>query len=177
MPLAPSTNYFDLYGLQPRFQIDLQLLEQAWRTLQRKYHPDRCAASGWNDPAEVLGRSALINEGYRVLRQDVSRARHVLELQGVDMEKPAPLPVTFLQRQMTWHESVERAAKDGGASQLKTIQAELLHTIRALSSTLATLLDQEQDYPQAATRLQEFGFYLRLQETIDTALETLEAPG
>ena len=174
MSPAPSTNYFELYGLQPRFQIDLQHLEHSRRTLQSKYHPDRCVTDRSLDPAEVLGRSALLNEGYRILRQDASRARHVLELQGLDMEKPVQLPVPFLLRQMAWHESVEQAMQQGGLSQLQALLEEVLQTMHSLSSALATLLDQQQDYHQAALRLQEFGFYLRLQETIDHALEALE---
>ncbi len=170
----PYRDFFALYGLQPRFQIDLQQLEQAWRALQHTYHPDRCAAGPASTAADVLGRSALINEGYRVLRQDATRARHVLELQGLDVEKTPPLPVTFLLRQMTWHESVERAAKQGNVSQLNALREEVLLTMGSLSATLATLLDQQQDYLQAAARLQEFGFYQRLQETIDNALEVLE---
>lgn len=175
MPCAPDTNYFALFGLQPRFQIDLQQLEHSWRTLQGQYHPDRCTANPSLKPSEVLERSALINEGYRILRQDSSRARHVLELRGVDLEQPLPLPKAFLLRQMAWHESVEQAVHQGERSELNTLREEVQHTLHSLSLALATLLDQQQDNLQAAYRVQEYGFYQRLEEDIENALETLEA--
>lgn len=174
MSHAPNTNYFELYGLVPRFEIDLVELEHSWRTLQSEFHPDRFSAE--NSPAqmEALKQSSLINEGYRVLRQDASRGRHLLALLGVNPDTSGQPPLEFLMGQMAWHESVEQAISSASLSQLEALLGELKQTMNSLTTTLVRLLDQQKNYSQAAVRLQEFGFYLRLQETIENALEVLD---
>jgi len=36
-----NKNHFELFGLQPRFQIEQGRLEQAYRDIQTLVHPDR----------------------------------------------------------------------------------------------------------------------------------------
>ncbi len=49
-------NHFELFGLQPRFRLDLAELEQAYREIQSRIHPDKFVHAG--DAAQfVVGPS------------------------------------------------------------------------------------------------------------------------
>ena len=67
-------NFFTLFNITERFDIDLEELDARYFELQAKYHPDRSS-----DPNMGL----LINEGYRKLQDDFERANHILELHGI----------------------------------------------------------------------------------------------
>jgi molecular chaperone HscB len=41
-----SRNHFELFGLPPRYRIDDDALDAAYRKLQTEVHPDRFAGAG-----------------------------------------------------------------------------------------------------------------------------------
>ena len=65
----------DYYAiLQVQANAEPEVIEAAYRSLMRKYHPDILPASERNSP-EVLKKVQTINEAYRVLR-DADQRRH-----------------------------------------------------------------------------------------------------
>ncbi len=67
-------NFFTLFNLEERFDIDLNELDVRYFALQSQYHPDR------SDDANM---GLLINEGYKILQDNFERANHILELHGI----------------------------------------------------------------------------------------------
>jgi len=87
-----AQNYFTLFGLEERFDIDLDELDMHYFELQAKHHPDR---------SSDINRSLLVNEGYKILKDNFERASHILELHGIFVkdDKLAPkLPTEKLEK-------------------------------------------------------------------------------
>jgi molecular chaperone HscB len=75
--------------MEPGYFIDKEELESKYLGLQMMYHPDRLTGKSETEKVAIIKRSADINEGYDVLRDDVERANHLLALTGflVNREK------------------------------------------------------------------------------------------
>ena len=72
-------NYFEIFHLNPAFNIDIALLESKYHDLQRNFHPD---LNNIND----LEKSIHINSGYKILSDDFLRASHLLQLKNINIE-------------------------------------------------------------------------------------------
>lgn len=67
--------FFELLQVPISFEVDLTLLKANYHEMQRLYHPDYIA-----DRVEM---SALINKAYKTLTDPLSRAEHILHINGV----------------------------------------------------------------------------------------------
>jgi molecular chaperone HscB len=81
----PSASYFQVFGLEPRFQIDLSALEAEFHRLSRKVHPDRFARAGENERQWSLADTALLNDAYRTLKDPLQRTEYLLKLSGAEI--------------------------------------------------------------------------------------------
>src|SRR5689334_7886334 len=82
---AGNGSHFELFGLAPAYAVDRSVLEQAYRDLQALIHPDRHAQAADADRRASLQLTTRVNEAYRTLKDPVQRAKHLLELHGVDV--------------------------------------------------------------------------------------------
>ena len=64
----PGGDYFSVFGLEPRLDLDLAALEHEFHRLSRKLHPDRFARAGENEKQWSLADTALLNDAYRTLK-------------------------------------------------------------------------------------------------------------
>ena len=55
-------NYFELFEMPVRLQVDQQELKKRYLVLARKYHPDFFAHSGTEAQEEALERTAELNK-------------------------------------------------------------------------------------------------------------------
>ena len=76
-PPPTSVDFFGVLGLSRRFHLEEAELNAAWREVSRRVHPDRFAGKSAVERRMSLQWTALINEGRRVLRDRVSRARYL----------------------------------------------------------------------------------------------------
>ena len=166
-------NHFELFGLAPAFQLESERLDRAYREIQSQVHPDRFAHAGDAERRASLQWTTRVNEAYRALKDPVQRAKHILELHGVDVafETNTAMPADFLMQQMELRESLE-AAKD--AAQLDRLRADLRHARRALESEIARAIDAKKDYAGAAGLVRKLQFLDKLDAEIDAAYETIE---
>jgi len=74
-------NYFELFQIEQRYDVDLAKLQTQYFALQAKYHPDIPGAD-----AQSLDLSMQLNEGYRILKDDYLRAEYYLRLKGVEFD-------------------------------------------------------------------------------------------
>jgi len=95
---ALTSNHFELFGLEPVFALSADSLDSAYRDIQAKVHPDRFAHAGDAERRASLQWTTRVNEAYRTLKDPLQRARHLLELRGVDVafETNTSMPADFL---------------------------------------------------------------------------------
>jgi len=173
---STSSSHFELFGLAPAFAIDSERLEQAYREIQSRVHPDRFAHAGDAERRASLQWATRVNEAYRTLKSPVQRASHLLALQGVDVafETNTAMPPQFLMQQMELRESLADAVARKNPKELAKLQEGLVRDRKSLENALARRIDGEQDYAGAAGLVRELQFLEKLEAEIDAAYEIIQ---
>ena len=166
-------SHFDLFGLAPAYALEVEALERSYREIQSRVHPDRFAHAGDAERRASLQWTTRVNEAFQVLKNPVTRAKHLLELHGVDVafETNTAMPKDFLMQQMELRESLE-SAKDSAA--LDALRKNLVQDKRDLEQEIAQTIDSRKDYPAAAQLVRKLQFLDRLDSEIDSAYEAIE---
>jgi molecular chaperone HscB len=81
----PGGDYFSVFGLEPKLNLDLPALEHEFHRLSRKLHPDRFARALENEKQWSLADTALLNDAYRTLKDPIRRTEYLLKLLGAEI--------------------------------------------------------------------------------------------
>ncbi len=107
-PPPPSPDPFAVLGLTPRFFLDPTLVDEAYKRLTRKLHPDRFSGKAAVERRMSLQWTAILNDARRVLRDPDRRARWLATGSAEVRERGGPrLDTPFLQQMFTWREEEE----------------------------------------------------------------------
>jgi len=171
-----SSNHFELFGLSPAFALDKELLEKAYRDIQSQVHPDRFARSGDAERRASLQWTTRVNEAYRTLRNPVQRAKHVLELHGVDVafETNTQMPTDFLLQQLDLREELDRAQAKKDPRLLDELRIRLSKDKDLIEREIAQAIDARKDYAGAADPVRKLMFLEKVDAEIDLAYEAAE---
>lgn len=158
--------FFDIYEIEPSFSISENELKKKYLVLQKKFHPDRFAHSSIEEQKTALINSSLINDAYQVLKDDIRRAKYLLECNGVEITNhtnPA-----FLMKQMEYEEKIEDHSND--KNQLLSIQKELQEELDQYKDNLTVDFDKK-NFDHATNQINEFIFidklHLKIKEKIN----------
>ena len=169
-------NHFELFGLAPAFALEAEALERSYRDIQSKVHPDRFAHAGDAERRASLQWTTRVNEAYRTLKDPLQRAKHLLELRGVDVafETNTAMPADFLVQQMALRELLEEAVQTKDAAALDTLRKNLAGEKGALERRIGESIDANNDYAGAAGLVRKLMFLDKLDTEIGCAYEALE---
>ncbi|MGA2348809.1 MAG: Fe-S protein assembly co-chaperone HscB [Terracidiphilus sp.] len=158
----PGGDYFSVFGLEPKLNLDLSALEHEFHRLSRKLHPDRFARALDNEKQWSLADTALLNDAYRTLKDPLRRTEYLLKLEGAeigeehsgkDRKDPSRVPADLLEEVFELNMQLEemRAAHSTGEADpalqvnleqakmkfdvlLETVDEELRHEWQAWDS-------------------------------------------
>lgn len=101
-------DYFELFGLDAKFSIDLKVASEKYLELQRKSHPDKFANVSAAEQRLSVQFSSYINTAYQTLKSPLLRAEYLLELAGYPLNRETMTinDGEFLLAQMEWRESL-----------------------------------------------------------------------
>jgi len=129
-------NFFEVFGLPKRLNIDLQALEKSFYKLSRKYHPDYFGAASEDDKAKALQMTALLNDAYRTLRQPIRRVEYLLNLEGCKPDG-SKAPKSFLMEVFEINEQLEEFRHNGASSgQIATLRQQVAGKHRDLMARI-----------------------------------------
>ncbi len=137
-------NHFELFGLQPAFELDLENIAERYRDLQRAVHPDKFANASDQERLLSVQQAAQINEAYQTLKSPLARARYLLELKGITLnDNDTTMDPLFLMEQMELRESLAKVRGEsdpfGALMSLRdTIEAKEKAFIDALAGAFAS---------------------------------------
>lgn len=174
---AAARSYYALFGLTPRYALDTAALEDSYRRLQGRVHPDCHARSGEVERRLAQQWASLANEAYRTLKSPIDRARYLLSMNrgGTGEETaapPSPEPA-FLMEQIELRESLAQARSAGDVDALQRLEAALGGEMAALYGVLATLLDETNDHTGALEVVQKLQFFDRLMSEVGDAFDAI----
>ena len=161
-----TQNYFELFNLPEKFQIDLEMLQENYRAIQKEIHPDRFATSSENEKVQSMIMSTQANDGYETLKSPIKMAKYILSLHK-SVEK-ITLPPDFLMQQMEWEEHFETIEKN--SSELTEFKSTINKKYKEYSLLISTQIDDDQNWSDAAISIDKLYFIEKLLQKINKAL-------
>ena len=161
-----TQNYFELFNLPEKFQIDLEMLQENYRAIQKEIHPDRFATSSENEKVQSMIKSTQANDAFQTLKYPIKRAKYILSLHK-SVEK-ITLPPDFFMQQMEWEEHFETIEKN--SSELAQFKSTINKKYEEHSLLISTQIDDDQNWSDAAISIDKLYFIEKLLHKINNAL-------
>lgn len=163
--------YFELFQLPPSFDIDNETIEQTYRRLAARFHPDKFAAASSFEQKQAVMMTAALNDAYRTLISPIDRAAYLLKSQGIDADAPEHTGFAheFLMQQMEWRERLEDGRSAGNEAALLDLDKEIAAEQQNLFIDLGRAFAAQQ--PEEAGRIVRQGRFLnKLRQEIKAAM-------
>lgn len=123
-PVEPD--HFGVLGLERRWTLSVQEIDQAWRDRNRLVHPDRFAGKGALERRMSLQWTAAINSARRALREPVSRGWYLATGQARPRDEGGVrLDPDFLEQVFEWQMEAN-ADPQGVQQQAETARQRVL---------------------------------------------------
>lgn len=171
-----TQSYFELFGLESIYNIELTALESNFRKIQSESHPDRFVTASATEKLQSMQLATLANEAYQTLKNPANRAKYILELHGITAisETNTAMPAEFLMQQMEWREALEDAKGAKDIDALDGLLREMRQEADALQTELGMLMDDKHDYAAATATTRKLIFIDKVCADINKALAQLE---
>ena len=165
------SQYFNLFQLEPSFNIDTEALEQTYRALAARFHPDRFASASAFEQKQAVMMSSTINDAYRTLKSPIDRAAYLLKSQNIDADAPEHTSFSpeFLMQQMEWRETLMDAQMEQNHDTIRALDQEIQEVQNNLYQDLQQAFEQ-QDYESAAQWVRHGRFLNKLRNEIASIL-------
>jgi len=174
-PPTPVTtrapDHFALFGIEPRFAVDADALERAYRRVQEQVHPDRFAAGSAAERRVAMQWATRANEAFQTLRSPLKRAAYLCERHGAPIaaESNTAMAPEFLMQQLELREALQAARSDREPASLARLREEVDRLREETIAALSEALDGLHDYPRAAGLVRQLMFIERFGEEVAAA--------
>jgi len=146
-----GSDHFEVFGLPRRLGVDSRGLTAKFLELSRSCHPDRFAGAEPAELADVQRRSARVNDAYRVLRDPLARAEHLLELEGIERpEGASKCPPDLLEEVFALREALMEGDAAAASAKAESLLAEAESSLDPLSAEYDEAADGETARPVLA---------------------------
>jgi len=168
--------YFQLFGLEQSFSLDMQSLERQYRALQMRVHPDKSAHLPDAEQRVAMQQATFVNEAYQTLRSPLRRSRYLLKINGVDTQEETntAMATDFLIAQMEWREAVIAAQQARDVDGLGELETRMQTETSELEAQLADKIDTDKNYAGAAELVRKLRFMEKLAEEIHAAYDAID---
>ena len=165
------SQYFNLFQLEPSFNIDTEALEQTYRALAARFHPDKFASASAFEQKQAVMMSSTINDAYRTLKSPIDRAAYLLKSQNIDADAPEHTSFSpeFLMQQMEWRETLMDAQMEQNHDAIRALDQGIQEVQSNLYQDLQQAFEQ-QDYESAAQWVRHGRFLNKLRNEIASIL-------
>lgn len=145
MPTLPK-NFYEFFGIDRKLKLDNATLQKRFYELSRNWHPDRFTRKSADEQAQALEATAILNDGYRTLRDPVKRAEYLLTEEGfpIGEQRSKDVPPELLEEVFELNMTLEelRGGDDSARSQLESAKANFLKLRADVDGELETLFSK-----------------------------------
>ncbi|KAH7512272.1 iron-sulfur cluster co-chaperone protein HscB homolog [Ziziphus jujuba] len=162
-PVDQSVDYFRIFGLEKKYDIEDDNLERKYKDWQKKLHPDLVHSKSEREREYAAEQSARVIDAFRTLNKPLSRAIYILKLEGVDVDEEETISEPDLLAEiMEIREAVEEAADSQALKQLQSqMQEKLEHW-----SNLFAIAFRNRNFGDARKSIRRMTYYERVNEEI-----------
>ncbi|OMO68650.1 hypothetical protein COLO4_29517 [Corchorus olitorius] len=162
-PVDVSVDYFQIFGLEKKYDIEVDGLEGKYKDWQKKLHPDLVHSKSEKEREYAAEQSARVIDAYRTLSKPLSRAIYILRLEGVDVDEEQTVSdPELLTEIMEIREAVEEATDSQALNQ---IQSQMKEKMEESSNSFANAY-RSRKFDEAVTCIQRMTYYQRASEEI-----------
>ncbi|MGA8027784.1 MAG: Fe-S protein assembly co-chaperone HscB [Bryobacteraceae bacterium] len=138
-----SKNFYEFFGIDRKLRLDNDVLQTRFYELSRQWHPDRFSRKSANEQLEALEATAILNDGYRTLKDPVRRAEYLLKEEGfpIGEQRSKDVPPELLEEVFELNMMLEelKGGDESARSQLETAKANFENLRAAVDRELETL--------------------------------------
>lgn len=123
-PPSPQSDFFDVLGVKPSFELDAADLERRFKLLSRKLHPDRFATASARERRHSLEHATTLNDAYRTLKAPLKRGEYLLARWGHPVASETSrirLPMEFMEELMELREALGDAQLERDAGRVSQV--------------------------------------------------------
>ena len=158
--------YFSIFDLPVDFDVDLNLLSQRYREIQKQVHPDKYANSGDAEQLLAVQAAAEVNDAFETLKSPLARAEYMVMEHGFDVrhEQATIKDGMFLMQQMELREELEEITD---ASDVETAFDDFYEDVKQLIDEYTTQFKghfKQQSYMDAAAAVRKLRFIYKLHD-------------
>ena len=104
-----AKDFYEFFGLDRKLRVDPEALQKRFYELSRLWHPDRFSRKSAEEQAQALEATAILNDGYRTLRDPVKRAEYLLKEEGfpIGEQRSKDVPPELLEEVFDLNMSLE----------------------------------------------------------------------
>lgn len=136
-------DYFELFGLEKSFKLDLTALRRAYYGLNRNWHPDNFTLDQSVNQEEALSRTTTINEAFKILSKDDSRTKYLLGIYGVIFEEGKDIvPQSFLMEMMDVNELLMEYKMEAKEEMKEKIENQIANFEQGLKEEFENVVDR-----------------------------------
>ena len=171
-----DTNFFKVFGLPLCWQIDLKVLKEKHRSLQKNFHPDLFVNSSEVEKQRSVEKASVINEGFRVLCSPLYRAQHLLELHGCNAndENAISSDTSFLMKQLEYRELLAKIPEsENPFSEVEAFRDKIEHEYVSLQQLFASMIQKKQ-LEDAKISFSKMQFFSKLLDQISLTEQKIE---
>lgn len=140
---SPSKNFYEFFGLGRKLKIDNEALQKRFYELSRHWHPDRFGRKSAEEQAQALEATAILNDGYRTLRDPVKRAEYLLTEEGfpIGEQRSRDVPPELLEEVFELNMMLEelRSGDESARPQLESAKENFLNLRGAIDKEIENL--------------------------------------
>ncbi|RHN79386.1 putative co-chaperone Hsc20 [Medicago truncatula] len=162
-PVDRSNDYFDIFGLERKYDVGGIDLEGKYKEWQKKLHPDLVHSKSQEERDYAAEQSARVIDAYRTLSKPLSRAIYMLKLDGVEVDEEQTISdPELLAEIMEIREAVEEATN---SEALNHIRSEMQEKMQSWSNAFADAF-QRRDFEEAKNAIRRMIYYTRVIEEV-----------
>ncbi|WVZ25652.1 hypothetical protein V8G54_004196 [Vigna mungo] len=166
-PVDGSTDYFEIFGVERKYDQEGENLEFKYKEWQKKLHPDLVHSKSQKERDFAAEQSARVIDAYRTLSKPLSRGIYLLKLNGVEIDEEQTISdPELLAEILEIREAVEEAT-NGEA--LNRILSQMQEKLQNCSNTLGHAF-QNQNFEEAKLAIRRMTYYSRV---IDEVIKKL----
>jgi len=159
-----TSNYFEIFGLPVSYQVDLSLLSERYRDMQREFHPDRYANKPDQEQRIAVQYAAVINQAFSQLQSPLLRAQYLLSLKNIEGQGDAQItrdPLLLMQQ----IELREKLSDTAQANNAFSLLEEVAEAAESEYIALQKVFDQqysESKFQEALETIAKMQFFSKL---------------
>jgi len=171
-----TRNFYQLFDMPIAFEVNMDQLQQHYRTLAQTVHPDKYANASDQERRISMQQSSWVNKAYQTLKDPIERASYLLQLKGIDvnLENETTMDAAFLMDQMDLRETL--ADVRAQADPLAVLDKELgnvKNTMQKMSEAFSTAYEADQ-IEDAKECLRKMQFIQKARNEIDVLTAKIE---